>query len=195
MEYAVVSFSRPRPVEMERSPDGFSTTTSHWSSNTSFNSLLLICNGIFGAKVRINLIIFASYMEGRQTIWDPLRKKEVARTPEEVVRQWCINVLATRLQVPLHMMMSEVSFRLGDKHFRADIIVYDRSAKPLVVVECKRPEVELTQEVLDQAIRYNMVLNVKYMIITNGTKTYMCGREGERYVFVTRFPVYSEMLG
>ena len=133
-------------------------------------------------------------MEGRQTIWDPLRKKEVARTPEEVVRQWCINVLATRLQVPLHMMMSEVSFRLGDKHFRADIIVYDRSAKPLVVVECKRPEVELTQEVLDQAIRYNMVLNVKYMIITNGTKTYMCGREGERYVFVTRFPVYSEML-
>lgn len=133
-------------------------------------------------------------MEGRQTIWDPLRKKEVARTPEEVVRQWCINVLATRLQVPLHMMMSEVGFRLGDKQFRADIIVYDRSAKPLVVVECKRPEVELTQEVLDQAIRYNMVLNVKYMIITNGTKTYMCGREGERYVFVTRFPVYSEML-
>jgi type I site-specific restriction endonuclease len=133
-------------------------------------------------------------MEGRQTIWDPLRKKEVARTPEEVVRQWCINVLATRLQVPLHMMMSEVGFRLGDKQFRADIIVYDRSAKPLVVVECKRPEVELTQEVLDQAVRYNMVLNVKYMIITNGTKTYMCGREGERYVFVTRFPVYSEML-
>ena len=133
-------------------------------------------------------------MEGRQTIWDPLRKKEVARTPEEVVRQWCINVLATRLQVPLHMMMSEVGFRLGDKQFRADIIVYDRSAKPLAVVECKRPEVELTQEVLDQAIRYNMVLNVKYMIITNGTKTYMCGREGERYVFVTRFPVYSEML-
>ena len=133
-------------------------------------------------------------MEGRQTIWDPLRKKEVARTPEEVVRQWCINVLATRLQVPLHMMMSEVGFRLGDKQFRADIIVYDRSAKPLVVVECKRPEVELTQEVLDQAVRYNMVLDVKYMIITNGTKTYMCGREGERYVFMTRFPVYSEML-
>lgn len=133
-------------------------------------------------------------MEGRQTIWDPLRKKEVTRTPEEVVRQWCINVLATRLQVPLHMMMSEVGFRLGDKQFRADIIVYDRSAKPLVVVECKRPEVELTQEVLDQAVRYNMVLNVKYMIITNGTKTYMCGREGERYVFMTRFPVYSEML-
>ena len=133
-------------------------------------------------------------MKGRQTIWDPLRKKEVALTPEEQVRQWCIGVLNTKLQVPMHMMMSEAGFKLGDKQFRADIIVYDRCAKPLVVVECKRPEVELTQEVLDQAIRYNMVLGVKYMIITNGAKTYMCGKDGDGYVFLTSFPVYNEML-
>lgn len=133
-------------------------------------------------------------MTGRQTIWDPLRKKEVALTPEEQVRQWCIGVLNTQLEVPLHMMMSEVGFKLGDKQLRADVVIYDRSARPLVVVECKRPQVELTQEVLDQAIRYNMVLNVRYMIITNGTKTYMCGKDGERYVFLTRFPVYNEML-
>ena len=132
-------------------------------------------------------------MEGRQTIWDPLRKKEVARTPEEVVRQWCINVLATRLQVPLHMMMSEVGFRLGDKQFRADILVYDRKTHPLVIVECKRPEVELTQEVLDQAIRYNMVLDVKYIIITNGTKTYICGRQDGKYAFMKALPTYNEM--
>ena len=94
----------------------------------------------------------------------------------------------------MHMMMSEAGFKLGDKQFRADILVYDRQAQPLVVVECKRPEVELTQEVLDQAIRYNMVLDVKYMIITNGTKTYMCGKEGDRYVFLTSIPVYNEML-
>jgi type I site-specific restriction endonuclease len=133
-------------------------------------------------------------MTGRQTIWDPLRKKEVALTPEEQVRQWCIGVLNTQLEVPLHMMMSEVGFKLGDKQLRADVVIYDRSARPLAVVECKRPQVELTQEVLDQAIRYNMVLNVRYMIITNGTKTYMCGKDGERYVFLTRFPVYNEML-
>lgn len=133
-------------------------------------------------------------MKGRQTIWDSLRKKEVALTPEEQVRQWCIGVLNTKLQVPMHMMMSEAGFKLGDKQFRADIIVYDRCAKPLVVVECKRPEVELTQEVLDQAVRYNMVLDVKYMIITNGAKTYMCAKEGDRYVFLTSFPVYNEML-
>ena len=100
----------------------------------------------------------------KATVWDPLRKKEVALTPEEKVRQWCIGVLREKMRVPMHMMMSEAGFKLGDKQFRADILVYDRQACPLMVVECKRPEVELTQEVLDQAIRYNMVLNVKYII-------------------------------
>jgi type I site-specific restriction endonuclease len=130
----------------------------------------------------------------KNVVWDPLRKKEVALTPEERVRQWCIGILRDQMGVPVHMMMSEAGFKLGDKQFRADILVYDRQASPLMVVECKRPEVELTQEVLDQAIRYNMVLDVRYMIITNGTKTYMCGKEGARYVFLTSFPVYSEML-
>jgi hypothetical protein len=95
------------------------------------------------------------------SVWDPLRKKEVALTPEEKVRQWCIGVLRDKMGVPAHLMMSEAGFKLGEKQFRADILVYDRQARPLVVVECKRPEVELTQEVLDQAIRYNMVLDVK----------------------------------
>ena len=128
-------------------------------------------------------------------VWDPLRKKEVALTPEERVRQWCIGVLRERMGVPAHLMMSEAGFKLGDKQFRADILVYDRQARPLVVVECKRPEVELTQDVLDQAVRYNMVLDVKYMIITNGTRTYIC-RKGEMgYRFIDYVPVYEQMLG
>ena len=65
-------------------------------------------------------------MNDRMVIWDPLRRKEVALTPEEKVRQWCIGVLADRCKVPMHMMMSEAGFKLGDKMFRADIIVYDR---------------------------------------------------------------------
>lgn len=132
-------------------------------------------------------------MAERAVIWDPLRKKEVARTPEEVVRQWFINVLNATMQVPMHMMMSEAGLKLGDKQFRADILVYDRKAQPLVIVECKRPEVELTQDVLDQAIRYNMVLNVKYIIITNGAKTYICGKQGNRYSFLDTIPTYNEM--
>ncbi|MBR4977659.1 MAG: type I restriction enzyme HsdR N-terminal domain-containing protein [Bacteroidales bacterium] len=131
-----------------------------------------------------------------QTIFDPLRKKEVALTPEERVRQWMIGVLSQELEVPLHMMMSEAGFKLGEKQFRADILIYDRKAAPLAVVECKRPEVELTPEVLDQVIRYNMVLSVTYMFITNGTRTLICRRRelDGRYGFIDKAPTYSEML-
>lgn len=131
-------------------------------------------------------------------IWDPLRKKEVALTPEEEVRQWCIGVLNRSLGVPLHMMMSEASFRLGEKQFRADIIVYDRNLHPLVVVECKRPEVVLSKDVLDQAIRYNMVLDVRYILITNGKNTMALVRGSEegavRYELTGNVPSYNEMV-
>ena len=133
-------------------------------------------------------------MNTRQTIWDPLRKKEVALTPEERVRQWFIGVLSQSMGVPMHLMMSEAGFKLGGKQFRADILVYDRKAQPLAVVECKRPEVELTPEVLDQAVRYNMVLNVKYMAITNGKATYICGKTDSGYAFLDHIPNYEEMI-
>lgn len=137
-------------------------------------------------------------MNNMQTIWDPLRKKQVALTPEERVRQWCIGVLSKDLGVPMHMMMSEAGFRLGDKQYRADILVYDRQAKPLAVVECKRPEVEIDGAVLDQAIRYNMVLDVSYMIITNGRQTFACQKnvtEGKlQYSFIDKVPSYNEMI-
>ena len=137
-------------------------------------------------------------MTDMQTIWDPLRKKHVALTPEERVRQWCIGVLSSDLGIPMHMMMSEVGFKLGDKQYRADILVYDRHAKPLAVVECKRPEVQIDREVLDQAVRYNMVLNVSYIIITNGTQTFACQRgnaDGKvQYFFIDKVPSYNEMI-
>ena len=130
----------------------------------------------------------------KNTIWDPLRKKEVALTPEERVRQWFIGVLSGEMGVPVHMMMSETAFKLGDKQFRADILVYDRSAKPLMVVECKRPEVDLGKEVLDQAVRYNMVLNVRYIAVTNGTRTYICRKSDDGYGFIDCIPKYEEMI-
>ena len=133
-------------------------------------------------------------MADKQTIWDPLRKKEVAFTPEERVRQWFIGVLIRSFEVPAHLMMSETGFKLGGKQYRADILVYDRKAHPLMVVECKRPEVELTAEVLDQAVRYNMALDVKYIAITNGTRTYICVNEGGQCRFLDNLPKYSEML-
>ena len=112
-----------------------------------------------------------------KTVWDPLRRKNVALTPEEDVRQWFIMQLNRLMKVPLHMMMSEVALSIGGKRLRADIVVYGRDASPAAVVECKRPDIPLDKTVLDQAVVYNMVLNVRYIFITNGTSTYVCRRQ------------------
>lgn len=133
-------------------------------------------------------------MTQNQTIWDPLRKKDVALTPEERVRQWFIGILSQQMSVPMHMMMSEVGFRLGEKQYRADILVYGRNTAPVMVVECKRPDVELDLDVLDQTIRYNKVLNVKYIVITNGLKTFMFEWNGQKYEPMAQFPAYNEMI-
>ncbi|MBO7640643.1 MAG: type I restriction enzyme HsdR N-terminal domain-containing protein [Bacteroidales bacterium] len=138
-------------------------------------------------------------------IWDPLRKKNVALTPEEGVRQWFIKVLHEQVGIPLHMMASEVGFKFGSdvgglegvkrKEYRADIVVYDRAARPLMIAECKRPEVELSDAVLQQALRYNRVLDVRYLALTNGTRTLLLKREGETFVFLDQVPTWEEMIG
>ncbi|MBR1926555.1 MAG: type I restriction enzyme HsdR N-terminal domain-containing protein [Bacteroidales bacterium] len=113
-----------------------------------------------------------------EKVWDPLRRKMVALTPEEKVRQWFISVLMEKMGVPAHMMMSEVSFKFGDKPFRADILVYGRDTAPILIVECKREDVALDRDVLEQALRYNLALSVRYIIITNGHQTFGFKRNG-----------------
>ncbi len=129
-------------------------------------------------------------------IWDPLRKKMVALTPEERVRQWFIGVLKESMKVPEYMMMSEVSLKLGDKPFRADILVYGRDTAPLMVVECKRTETALDREVLEQALKYNLVLGVRYIAITNGERTFGFRSTGDPQVpfeQINSFPDWETM--
>ena len=137
-------------------------------------------------------------------VWDPLRRKNVVLTPEEGVRQWFVRILSEELHVPLHKMMSEVGMKFGvdvgglaggkRKTFRADIVAYGRRGEPLLIVECKRPETELTREVLEQALRYNRVLRVRYLAVTNGTGTFFCRLDGERFVFLDKAPSWEEMI-
>ena len=136
---------------------------------------------------------FGDRMIQEEYIWDPLRKKSVRNTPEEAVRQWFISVLHEGMHVPEHMMGSEVSISHAGKQYRADIVVYGRSAQPLMVVECKRPEVQLDQAVVDQALRYNNELNVKYIAITNGAKTFMFERTADGWQFMQKAPMWEEM--
>lgn len=131
----------------------------------------------------------------KKMIWDPLRKKNVVETPEETVRQWFIRVLRDNQGVPEHMMMSEVPIEFGAsrKKYRADIVIYGKNAVPLIIVECKRPEVILSEETLNQALRYSMTLNAKYYIITNGNNTYVSMKESGRIKMLDSLPYYSDI--
>ena len=129
-----------------------------------------------------------------ELIFDPLRRKDVPLTPEERVRQWFIEQLKGA-GVPQHQMMSEVALEYGaGKKWRADIVVYGHGGVPMAIIECKRPDVEVTREVLEQALRYNAVLQVPYLFLTNGHLTYICRRTEDGYEFLDRAPVYEEML-
>ncbi len=126
-------------------------------------------------------------------MWDPLRRKEVAETPEEQVRQWFIVQLRDVFKVPVHQMMSEVGMAFGRKKYRADILVYAPGGVPLAVVECKRPDVDLDSAVLEQAMRYNMVLGVSWLIVTNGARTLIYCRHGMQFVPYGSIPDYESM--
>ena len=129
-----------------------------------------------------------------KTLYDPLRRKEVAATPEERERQWFIAVLEQSFRVPRHQMMSEVQMHFGSKPWRADILVYDRRQEPLVIVECKREEVEIDAAVLEQALRYHAVLHAPYLFLTNGRSTCLYRRRGDAVTPLDHIPSYEEMV-
>lgn len=130
----------------------------------------------------------------QETIFDPLRKKHVTLTPEEEVRQFFIKWLNTNRGYPYLLMASEYFIRLNKKQFRCDIVAFDRSIKPILLVECKAPDVEINNLVVEQVIRYNMVLNVATIVITNGKVTYAFGYNAEKQAYeqLSDIPAYKK---
>ncbi|MFA5324595.1 MAG: type I restriction enzyme HsdR N-terminal domain-containing protein [Bacteroidales bacterium] len=129
-------------------------------------------------------------------IFDPLRKKYVKRTPEEEVRQQIISWLNYEIGVPMTLMMSEYSFIFNGLQFRSDIVIFDKKPEPIMFVECKAPSIKLNKKVVDQIIRYNMVLKVLYILISNGKTSYLCewNESKGHYEFVKDIPTYNIML-
>ena len=130
-------------------------------------------------------------MEG--TVFDPLRKKHVALTPEEQVRQFFIHWLNKERGYPLQLMASEYTIKLGSKGLRCDIVAFDNNLNPQIIVECKAPNVKLGNATLQQVLNYNLVLKVPHLIITNGESTCVCSYnpELEKYEFAEDIPHYS----
>jgi len=102
-----------------------------------------------------------------EQLFDPIRKKWVVFTEEEKVRQFFILQLINELQIPISHISVEKKITLNGLTKRYDIVVY-KATKPWMVVECKAPDISLTQEVLDQAGRYNQTLKAEIIGVTNG---------------------------
>ena len=141
-----------------------------------------------------------AYLRKKKTvvmeIFDPIRRKMVARTPEEEVRQQLIAWLVADRKVPQTLMRSEFGFEYNGRRYRADILVFDRSLRPLMLVECKAPEVRLDESVIDLVLRYNRTLQVKYILISNGKTAYLCSWDAAagHYVTASAVPAYPEMI-
>ncbi len=130
---------------------------------------------------------------GSRLIYDPLRKKYVAFTPEEWVRQHFVNYLTGWLGYPPGLIRVEAAFRLNSMLRRADILVHDRAGDPVLIVECKAPEVKITQDVFDQIINYNFSYEVRYLVVTNGI-THFAGRidpAARSFILLDHIPDYE----
>lgn len=107
--------------------------------------------------------------DGKEFIFDEVRKRWVVLTPEEWVRQNFLQYLIHIKKYPASLIAVEKEIKLGELKKRFDIVVYDRDSKPWMAIECKEMGVTLDKKVLDQVLRYNMTLNVPYLVITNGS--------------------------
>lgn len=129
-------------------------------------------------------------------VWDNLRNKYVKLTPEEEVRQRFVSLLIKEKNYPRGLMMNEVAITLNGTSKRCDSVLYDRNLTPVMIIEYKAPSVDITKAVFEQIYRYNIVLKVKYLMVSNGIKHYCCriDYDSNKCIFLNHIPEYGELL-
>ena len=134
-------------------------------------------------------------VNGRKQIFDVLRRKYVALTPEEWVRQHFIHYLIEHKSYPATLLANEVPLQVGEKKVRADSVLYDNHLRPRMIIEYKAPTIPLTQKVFEQISVYNLLLHVDYLIVSNGLNTDICkmGYENQTYAFLETIPDYQNI--
>lgn len=148
--------------------------------------------------IRLNLPNYPIKLSGtkeRPTIFDILRRKYVALTPEEWVRQHFIHFLTEHKGYPAALLANEIQLKAGNKVLRADSVLYDQALTPRMIIEYKAPTVTLSQKVFDQVSVYNMLLHVDYLVVSNGLQHYCCKMdyEGKKYLFLHDIPDYQDI--
>ncbi len=129
---------------------------------------------------------------GFNQLFDPVRKKWVSETPEEWVRQSLIQYLHAAHQIPFSRMAVEKQVAVYSLKKRFDLVVYNKTATPYILIECKSPSINLLQEVMDQAARYNIQLKAPYLIVSNGYQSIVCKLDFQlaRHDFIQELPDY-----
>lgn len=148
---------------------------------------------------RLNLPPFEIKLRGikaQPQIFDILRKKYIALTPEEWVRQHFVHFLVEHKGYPAALMANEIQLKVGEKTLRADSVLYSRDLKPRMIIEYKAPHIPITQKVFDQISIYNMLLHVDYLVVSNGLQHYICKMDynDKKYLFLEDIPDYEELL-
>ena len=133
-----------------------------------------------------------SERNGKTLIFDPLRRKEVALTPEEWVRQHFVHFLITTRSYPPERIAIEVSITLNSTSKRCDTIIYDDYLNPVAIIEFKAPDIIISKEVFEQISRYNSMLRVPYLMVSNGLTHYCCFMDYQKmtYRFLEDIPNY-----
>lgn len=140
---------------------------------------------VFDIKIRIR--------NGKKVIFDQIRRRYVALTPEEWVRQHFVSFLIIHKRYPKELMANEMQINLNGMKKRCDTVLYNRNLQPQMIIEYKSPSVPITQAVFDQIMRYNSVLRVEYLVVSNGLQHYCCQMDYQhnRYVFLRDIPDYQ----
>ena len=134
-------------------------------------------------------------VNGRKQIFDVLRRKYIALTPEEWVRQHFIHYLIEHKSYPATLLANEIPLQVGEKKVRADSVLYDNQLRPRMIIEYKAPTIPLTQKVFEQISVYNLLLHVDYLIVSNGLDTYICKMDyvNQTYAFLETIPDYQNI--
>lgn len=133
--------------------------------------------------------------DGTISIYDPLRHKWLVMTPEERVRQHFTAFLATHKGYPPSLMANEVALTLNGTRRRCDTVVFGHHGRPIVIIEYKAPSIPITQRVFDQIVRYNMVLQARCLIVSNGLTHYCCliDYTTHSYTFLKEIPSWHDI--
>lgn len=135
-------------------------------------------------------------LDAKNFILDPIRQKYVPLTPEEWVRQHLISYFFTYKGVPKGLMSVEVSFSVNGVNHRADVVVFNRNGEPLLVVECKAPDVEVGAKTVEQVARYNSFFKSPFLAVTNGLVHYAFAIDWNKKEFrqLEQIPDYNQMI-